>query len=100
MASENDHGISRQPGPTCPMLDAAIDNIRDASRLAYDKADPDDIEAECDSAEANIENARHNVERIRDWGREWKEFAKQAEYERQRLENILKEVYDLVEDEA
>lgn len=85
--SEQMHGIPAQPGPTCPMIDAAIDKLRNAELeiRGYGRCDEakdltDIIERverwlfHWDTVERDLQDIRRNVEAIRVWGEEWKQL--------------------------
>lgn len=59
--SEVVYGISKQPSPTCPMIDDIINSLcnDDYEKLA-----------------SKLEEIRKHVISIRKWGQEWKDLAK------------------------
>lgn len=88
MSSEAEHEISKQPEPTCPMIDALQKKLRDADRAMsrFDRCDDpeqlrdmlDSVRRELfhwDTAEDSLEAIRRHVESIRAWGEEWKQYA-------------------------
>lgn len=85
--SEELHGIPAQPGPTCPMIDAAIDKLRNAELeiRGYGRCDEvedltDIIERverwlfHWDTVEGDLQKIRRHVEAVREWGEEWKQL--------------------------
>ena len=60
--SEERYGIVKQPSPTCPMIDDVINALCNED---YEKIAP------------KLEAIRGHVKSIRDWGQQWKDFAKE-----------------------
>lgn len=90
--SEIRYGISKQPADTCPIIDKAIRCIQSAQEAIrrYERSDDVDelkemistVEMElgevCSYGNSGLlEDIRDNTHRIREWGKEWKELAKQ-----------------------
>jgi len=88
MSSETEHDITKQPEPTCPMIDALQKKLRDADRAMrkFERCDDaeqlrdmlDSVRRELfhwDTAEDSLEAIRKHVESIRAWGEEWKQYA-------------------------
>lgn len=87
--SEELFNISSPPPYQCGYIDEIVDEIQRvqlAINLAIDyknRGDNDGVETELDEAryyitylDDRIESLRRSVEAIRDWGLEWKDFAK------------------------
>jgi FtsZ-binding cell division protein ZapB len=83
--SEERFGIVAQPQPTCPMVDAALDALKDAeSRLkGWDRMELEELKEAADYAEWYIDRAKDELENVRqsnmdlrNWGEEWKREAK------------------------
>ena len=103
--SEEIHKISKQPEPTCPLIDKVI-SIADKALFELKGFEKDqrneDSEAlanRCDYAEWHIndiddaaERVRSHVESIRNWGEEWKQFALKLIEERGCQPNTLDEL--------
>lgn len=80
--SEEIHGIPKQPGDTCPMIDKvikAIQNIDDLARkprYGWDDVNVEDLMSDVDrelwSLVSEMEDIRDNAEKIRTWGEGWK----------------------------
>ena len=86
MASEELYEITEQPSPTCPLIDESIRSVRKALEAlkGWKKMEEDDLRSACDyaewylsSAEGEIEVVRDHVEKVRAWGQEWKDLAKE-----------------------
>jgi len=86
--SEQLYGISEQPKPTCPIIDAVIANLRkcdrEMNRWERHKDDAEYLAQVLDTVawiigniEPDIEKIRVNADKIRGWGQEWKELAKE-----------------------
>jgi len=89
--SEKRYGISKQPEPTCPMIDKVIGEIEAIQKAirGYEKADEEELRDMLSTVESNIgslvgyyktglmEDIRRNVDAIRNWGQEWKDLAKE-----------------------
>lgn len=88
MSSETKHGIVKQPGPTCPMVDAVQEKFREIERVTRRFNRSDDIEELREmlnvvrdilflwgSAESKLEEIRDNAALIREWGEGWKQYA-------------------------
>lgn len=91
--SEEIHKISKQPEPTCPLIDKTIElneKVLDAlKRWERDGEDFESLASRCEDAEWSaakiedkLESIRANVELIRNWGQEWKELALEVINER------------------
>jgi len=86
--SEQLYGISEQPKPTCPMIDAVIADLRkcdrEMNRWERHKDDAEYLAQVLDTVawiignlEPELEKIRDNADKIRGWGQEWKELAKE-----------------------
>lgn len=85
MTSERAHGISEQPGDTCPKIDAVISEIREAIKCCerrFKTDEPEDLQRllldaqdYLDNLEDKLESIRAHVVKIRSWGQEWKDRA-------------------------
>ena len=86
--SEQLYGISEQPKPTCPMIDAVIADLRkcdrEMNRWERYKDDAEYLASVLDTVawiigniEPDLEKIRENADKIRGWGQEWKELAKE-----------------------
>jgi hypothetical protein len=88
MTTEQERDISKQPEPTCPMIDEVIKSLRAADSHTKGYARCDDVEQlremiSCveselfcwGSGEEQLEKIRKHVESIRQWGEEWKQYA-------------------------
>lgn len=86
--SEELYGISEQPKPTCPLIDAVIAGMRKCDREMYrwerHKDDAEHLAQVLDTVagivrniEPDIEKIRDNADKIRRWGQEWKDLAKE-----------------------
>jgi hypothetical protein len=84
--SEERYGIVAQPEPTCPTVDAVLVSIKDAeSRLKrWDRMDLDELRSAADYTEWYLDRARESLEEVREanqrlraWGEEWKQKAKE-----------------------
>lgn len=86
MASEQLYGISEQPAPTCPKVDATIHSMRKAlaALKGWKRMDEEELRNACDyaewhigNAEGEIEDVREHAAKIREWGQQWKDLAKE-----------------------
>ena len=88
MSSETEHDITKQPEPTCPMIDAVQTKLRDAelAMRRFERVDDpeqlrdmlDSVQRELfhwDTAHDSLEAIPKHVESIRAWGEEWKQYA-------------------------
>jgi len=92
MTSEEKYGISEQPDDTCPLINHAQDCIKDmmntfpSSRMMRN-ADEEELRGmlqdaeetvnwEGEKADEKLEEIRERVTKIRAWGQDWKDFAK------------------------
>ena len=87
MTSEETHGITQQPPPTCPLIDDAIADVRKVLSLLKNshKMELEELRNACDSAEwaidnllgsrGHLESIRERTSAIREWGEEWKQLA-------------------------
>jgi hypothetical protein len=83
--SEDRFGIVAQPAPTCPMVDAVLDALKDAESTikGWDRMEFEDLKSAVDYAEWYIDRAKDELENVRqsnmalrNWGEEWKREAK------------------------
>jgi hypothetical protein len=91
--SEELYGVSRQPEPTCPLINEAIEAVQKCQKSIrnLDLLDADElrdliggIERELDSLVAwgrtgILEDIRTRVTEVRQWGEEWKTLAKESD---------------------
>lgn len=87
MTSELELGITEQPEPTCPEVDAAVKALKDLIRLCRGAARMDeeelrdaldDVDRELPDVINSLESLRSANQAIRKWGQEWKDKAKEA----------------------
>jgi len=90
MSSEEYFGICKQPVDTCPLINEAVSNLKEA--IAYLK-NPDTEEPEqmakdmaesewyVDFALGQLEEIREANSEIRTWGLQWKDLAKETKKE-------------------
>ena len=88
LTSEELYGISEHPKPTCPMIDAVITDLRkcdrEMNRWERHKDDAEYLAQVLDTVawiignmEPDLEKIRDNADKIRGWGQEWKDLAKE-----------------------
>ena len=87
--SEEIYGITKQPPPTCPLIDEALKEVERCQKriMRYEKSDEDELRDMLSDVESNLgsvsgygksgllEDIRERVEAIRAWGEEWKQLA-------------------------
>lgn len=87
--SEELYGITKQPPPTCPLIDDALKEVNGCQKRIrnYERADEDELRDMLSDVESNLgtvsgyrnsgllEDIRQRVEEIRAWGEEWKRLA-------------------------
>jgi len=88
--SEKRYGITKQPPPTCDIINKVISEVEDCQRelRGYEKAEEEELRDMLSRIESNLcslvgyrkeghlEDIRRNAEAIRGWGQEWKDLAK------------------------
>lgn len=83
--SEERYGIVAQPEPTCPVIDAVLNELKDAKSrikgwgsMEFEdlKGAVDYVEWYIDRAKDELENVRQSNMALRNWGEEWKRKAK------------------------
>lgn len=96
--SEDLFGISKQPKEQCSSIDKIISQLVDSSKeikavwqYLRDVKEAESCLSTLDWAEydirnleSNMEEIRTNIEKLRYWGEEWKDFAKQLVVDRLR----------------
>ncbi len=89
--SETLYGISRQPAPACPTINAAIDDVVKLQRRikGYERAEEDELRDMLSDVEyllgelcgygrtGTLEDLRDRITDVRAWGQEWKDLAKE-----------------------
>ena len=84
MTNEEAFEVSKQPNPTCPMIDSLIKRANEIMKTVrgYSKADEEELRSMVDGVdtlisyfEDELNDIRHHVEMIRTWGQEWKDVA-------------------------
>lgn len=89
--SEQTYGIRAQPPPTCPIIDEALDEVQLIAKCirGYERAGEEELRNMISEIETRIgfldgyrktgllEDIRDNVVKIREWGQEWKDLAKE-----------------------
>ena len=95
--SEYLFGINEQPKEQCPLINEVISqlvdnskeikdvwqNLRDVEEAESYLSTLDWAEYNIRNLESNMEEIRVNIEKLRAWGEEWKDFAKQLVIDRQ-----------------
>ena len=85
MASEEKHGIVKQPAETCPTVDECLKNIEQAESdlKGWERMELDELRFQVDyalwrldAAKDELEKARQSNIALREWGQEWKDLAK------------------------
>lgn len=88
--SEVRYGISKQPPPTCPIINDALESVNKLQKRIrnYERADEDELRDMLSDVETHLgylsgygnsgllEDIRGRTEEIRAWGQEWKDYAK------------------------
>lgn len=84
MTNEEYFEVSKQPEPTCPMIDSLIKRANEIMKTiaGYNRMNEDELLSAVDDVdtliryfEDELNGIRHHVEKIRSWGQEWKDVA-------------------------
>ncbi len=84
--SEDLFDISEPPEYQCKKIDSLIDKVKIIYKVSrgYERMDEDELKSvlsdvswEFDGMDREIEELREAIENLRQWGYEWKEFAKE-----------------------
>lgn len=99
--SEELYGIIKQPVPTCPIINEALTEVNEMQKLirGYERADENELKSMLSDIEYKLgllsgysrsgllEDVRENCELIRNWGEEWKTWAKNNSLPIEDIEN-------------
>jgi hypothetical protein len=85
--SEVRYGITAQPAESCPLIDDALSDLRDALKEldGWEKChEVGELQHKCDMGiwyadrlNETLEKIRDRAAEIREWGQQWKDLAKQ-----------------------
>lgn len=94
LTSEMYYGVSPQPPDTCPMIDRGLEGLKNMTKnnprdSLIRRADEDELRGMLEEVsytngyyygdvEQAFEEVRNNASKLRAWGQEWKELAKES----------------------